>query len=367
MSNNGEADKRATAPLEIVYCDLAGPITPATREGFKYTLSCIDDYTGVSMVYFLKEKSDVVKGTERFLADVSPYGKVKCVRSDNGGGFISAEFENLLVRNQIKHEIAAQYSPHQNDTVEKSWRTVFEMARCRISESKLPKELWTYAVMCSVYIRNRCFNPRLGKTPFEAFTGEKPDLSGMHIFGSTCYADAQNPKKLDDRSEEGIFVGYDKGSPAYLVYYPESKVVRKVRFVKSTNRVGELHQMTDPLYADVVRKAPEPVINGVPNEHEPIVAENRVDERDENVRDEIGRNENVREQIVRGEEPDDHVRRYPNRERNKPKHLNDYVASVDGENCGKFTVDYCFIMSDVQVDTLTNRKGIKFDVRTVKC
>ena len=42
----------------------------------------------------------------------------------------------------------------------------------------------------------------------------------MHIFGTVCFAYIQEKKKLDDRAEKGIFVGYDKGSPAYLIYYP---------------------------------------------------------------------------------------------------------------------------------------------------
>jgi hypothetical protein len=33
-----------------------------------------------------------------------------------------------------------------------------------------------------------------------------------------CYAYVQNAKKLEHRSKEGSFVGYDKKSPAYLVY-----------------------------------------------------------------------------------------------------------------------------------------------------
>ena len=40
----------------------------------------------------------------------------------------------------------------------------------------------------------------------------------MHVFGVVCYAYVQNAKKLEPRSKEGIFVGYDKKSPAYLVY-----------------------------------------------------------------------------------------------------------------------------------------------------
>ena len=106
------------------------------------------------------------------------------------------------------------------------------MARCHLLDAKLPKYLWTYAVMASAYIRNRCFNSRLAKTPYEALIGKQPNLSNMHVFGCTCYAFVQNAKKLDARSQKGIFIGYDKGSPAYLVFYPDTNKVEKVRCVK---------------------------------------------------------------------------------------------------------------------------------------
>ena len=73
-------------------------------------------------------------------------------------------------------------------------------------------------------------------------TGSKPNLSKMHVFGSVCFAYVQNAKKLDPRSKEGIFVGYDKRSPSYLVYYPETgKVdrVRRVKFYSGTNSQNE--------------------------------------------------------------------------------------------------------------------------------
>ena len=53
----------------------------------------------------------------------------------------------------------------------------------------------------------------------------------MHAFGSTCYAYVQNAKKLEARSK-GIFVGYDRESPAYLVYFPESNKMERVRCAK---------------------------------------------------------------------------------------------------------------------------------------
>lgn len=106
------------------------------------------------------------------------------------------------------------------------------MVHCLLLETNLPKTLWTYIVMASMYIRNQCFNPRLGKTPSEALTGKPPNLGYMHIFGSTCFAYVQNAKKLDVQSKRGIFVHYDRESPAYLVYYPDVNKVERVRCVK---------------------------------------------------------------------------------------------------------------------------------------
>ena len=98
---------------------------------------------------------------------------------------------------------------------------------CLLLEANLPKQLWPYAVLASVYITNRCYNSRLGKTPFEALTGKRPNNGNMHVFGSTCFTYVQNAKKLHTQSKNGVFMRYDRESPAYLVYYPEKKQGRK--------------------------------------------------------------------------------------------------------------------------------------------
>ncbi len=60
------------------------------------TAAFTDDYSGAIFTYFLKAKSDTVKGTEKFIADVATYGKIKCITSDNSTEFTSSEFQSLL-------------------------------------------------------------------------------------------------------------------------------------------------------------------------------------------------------------------------------------------------------------------------------
>ena len=53
-----KADERATRPLEFIHSDIAGPINPVARDGVKYIINFVDDYSGCCFVYFLKQKSD---------------------------------------------------------------------------------------------------------------------------------------------------------------------------------------------------------------------------------------------------------------------------------------------------------------------
>ena len=114
---------------------LAGPITPESKDGHKYAMVFVDDYSVALGVYFLKNKSDAVRATEQFLADTAQYGTVKRLPSHNGGEYISEEFKSLPLKNHIKHEFSAPYSPHLNGTAERAWRSLFDTARYQLMQN----------------------------------------------------------------------------------------------------------------------------------------------------------------------------------------------------------------------------------------
>ena len=316
-------DCSAKKPLDTIHVDLAGPIEPEDKNGMKYSLVCVDSFTNITSVYFLKHKSDAAKAFKLFLADISPYGKVKIVRSDQGGEFLSNEFQSILIENKIKHEKTAPYSPHQNGKAERTWRSLFEMSRCLLLQAGLPKSLWTYAVLASAYTRNRCFNKNIGCTPFQGLTGRKPNISNMRAFGSVCYAKIQNPKKLDDRSEKGFFIGYDRGSPSYLVYFPETLTVRKVRCVKffkesqmSQGSTGYAVLPSDQIYNDNEKSKTNDTAQDVQSSQNiPETAEVIMDEP-----------------------------RLGKRNRTLPKYLNDYVVGDQADDLMNKVVHYCYSM-----------------------
>jgi len=58
--------------------------------------------------------------------------------------------------------------------------------------------------------------------PEEAFTGKKPDVNHIRIFGCLTYSHVPLEKrtKLDPITQQGIRVGYSEVSKVYRIYIP---------------------------------------------------------------------------------------------------------------------------------------------------
>ncbi|KAI4357505.1 hypothetical protein L6164_001448 [Bauhinia variegata] len=103
-----------------------------------------------------------------------------------------------------------------------------DMVRCMLRSKQLPKEFWAEAVVCAVYILNRCPTKSLNdKTPEEAWSGRRPSIRHLRVFGCIAFAyiPDQLRKKLDDKGEKCIFIGYSTNSKAYKLYNLQTKKV----------------------------------------------------------------------------------------------------------------------------------------------
>ena len=88
-------------------------------------------------------------------------------------------------------------------------------------EKKLPKTFWAEAVATSVYLLNRLATKAVsGKTPIEAWSGIKPSIQHLKVFGSISYYHIPDIKrsKLDAKARKGILVGYATESKGYRIY-----------------------------------------------------------------------------------------------------------------------------------------------------
>jgi len=80
--------------------------------------------------------------------------KIKVLRSDRGGEYISREFEEYCQNVGIQRQLTAAYSPQQNGVAERKNRVIDDMANSMLQEKGMPKSFWAEAVNTAVYILN---------------------------------------------------------------------------------------------------------------------------------------------------------------------------------------------------------------------
>ena len=99
--------------LEIVHTDLCGPIGVESYNREKFIILFVDDYSRMMIVMYLREKSEQFEKFIGYLARVEKetWKRLKCLRSDRGGEFISNEFNNFCIERGIKRQVLAPGTP----------------------------------------------------------------------------------------------------------------------------------------------------------------------------------------------------------------------------------------------------------------
>ena len=90
-----------------------------------------------------------------------------------------------------------------------------------------------------------------GMTPFEAWSGNKPDVTHFRIFGSRAWAriPTEKRKALQAQSQECLFVGYSKYSKGYnMINFSTHKafIERSVQFQEEPLAAVEVGESSSP-------------------------------------------------------------------------------------------------------------------------
>jgi len=241
-----------------VHTDVWGPFPILAKGGHRYFVTVLDDHTSVSAITLLKSKDQAGEAIQEMLAKLETKSgkKVKVLRSDRGGEYVSKRLQAWLAERGIEHQPSAAYTPEQNGRAERLNRTLNDKVRALFQESGLPFSLWGEAVITACYLRNR--SPVRGQdaTPLELFTGQKPDVGHLRVFGCVAYALTpfqRREHKLGPVSSKGYMVGYTATTANYRVYLPESGTVVETSDV----RFDETVRFSSPSHPPMVL-FPEP-------------------------------------------------------------------------------------------------------------
>jgi hypothetical protein len=138
----------------------------------------------------MQDKSQTQETLKGFLIRTqNEFGlRIKKIRSDNGTEFKNSQIEGFLEDEGIKHEFSSLYTPQQNGVVERKNRTLLDMARTMLDESKTSDRFWSEAINTACYAINRLYLHRiLKKTSYELLT-EQVDLDELDDEEAPCVA-----------------------------------------------------------------------------------------------------------------------------------------------------------------------------------
>lgn len=212
---------KASAPFELIHCDVWGPYRTLSSCGAAYFLTVVDDYSRAVWTYLMLEKSEVQNLLRNFCAmSEKQFGKpVKCIRSDNGTEFMV--LTSYLRQQGIQHQTSCVDTPQQNGRVERKHRHILNVARSLLFQAKLPVSFWGESILTASHLINRTPTPLLqGRTPYELLHGVAPSFDSLRIFGCLCYAHRRprDKDKFGDRSRKCLFVGYPYGKKAWKLF-----------------------------------------------------------------------------------------------------------------------------------------------------
>ncbi|GJR91102.1 reverse transcriptase domain-containing protein [Tanacetum coccineum] len=145
---------------------------------------------------------------------------------------------------QVCEIFDCSYDSTTNGVAERKNKTLIEVARTMLADSKLPTTFWAEAVNTACYVQNRVLviKPH-NKTPYELFLGRKPALSFMRPFGYpvTILNTIDHLGKFDGKVDEGFFIGYSTNSKAFRVFNNRTRIVEEnlhVQFSKNKPNIA---------------------------------------------------------------------------------------------------------------------------------
>ena len=133
-----------------------------------------------------------------------------------------------MAKEGIRHEFTIPHTPQQNGVAERLNRTLIEGVRTMLADSRLPHRFWAGALSTCVYLRNRSPTKAVtGVTPYEAWSGTKPDVSHLRVFGCSAYALVPKVErsKLDSKTRKCVLLGYGSNQKGYRLYDLDRKKV----------------------------------------------------------------------------------------------------------------------------------------------
>ncbi|CAI7798216.1 unnamed protein product [Closterium sp. NIES-53] len=195
------------------------------------------------VVHPLKTKGEVAAAVHKEWmprAQRESIHKVKVICTDNGGEFFCADFEAVLKKKGIQHQLMVPYNPQQNGVAERFNRTLQEGARTLLGRAGLPDPFWVTALRQVALVKNRVLGTVGDKqwVPYTKWYGSAPAVNMLRAYGCMVvfHVPKQKRGKLEASGRWGVHLGLAKDHKGWLIWDLTSQqltVSRDVKFLES--------------------------------------------------------------------------------------------------------------------------------------
>ncbi|GJR34587.1 ribonuclease H-like domain-containing protein [Tanacetum coccineum] len=150
------SDHKSVKPGELVHLDLWGLYRVSSREGFKYFLTIVNDYSKAVWTYLLKTKDEVFDCFVNFIKLIHNQfdAKIKTIRSDNGTEFVNKKMFTLFSDLGIIHHTSCTHTPQQNGIAERKHRHLLNVAWSLMFQGGIPLNFWFDIILTAIYLIN---------------------------------------------------------------------------------------------------------------------------------------------------------------------------------------------------------------------
>ncbi|XP_044720120.1 reverse transcriptase (RNA-dependent DNA polymerase) domain-containing protein [Hirsutella rhossiliensis] len=215
-----------TWPLESLHIDICGPFPDTGYDGSRYWVAILDDYTQYGWTFSVATKDSLFPIFQAFLQKhETPTRRCLYVRMDLGGENRSTLLDAFCTDKAIEVIYAATEQHQQNGAIEVFHRVLSEKLNPTLIRSGLERKWWPYVLQSITYVRNLSPTAKLPITPYEAWHGEKPDVTHLRVIGSKGWAllPAAKRRKLQPKGIPCRMLGY-QGHCNYILLDSSNRV-----------------------------------------------------------------------------------------------------------------------------------------------
>ena len=195
--------------------------------GFTSLLTAVCLSTRYSFVFPTRNKRPPLATIQWFIKTLRRQGfPVLYIQTDEGGELgRSTDFLQLLTDSACIYMGTGRSGSSFNGLVERPNRTIANSVRAKLLNASLPDEFWCYAAEDANFKLRRMLHMAIDVTPYQAWTGKKPQYSDMKIWGSHVYVvDTDVTRaKLDKRTYVGLFMKFSATTKIIVYYNPKTR------------------------------------------------------------------------------------------------------------------------------------------------